>query len=81
MIILSAVIITYNEEKNIARCIESVQDIADDIVIIDSFSTDNTKNICKKYNVRFIEHKFKGHIQQKNWAITQVKYDGLFQNR
>lgn len=70
---LSVVIITYNEEKNIARCIESVQDIADDIVIVDSYSTDNTKSICEQYNVRFIEHKFEGHIQQKNWAITQAE--------
>ncbi len=71
---ISVVIITYNEEKNIARCIESVRDIADDIMIVDSFSTDNTKSICKKYEVRFIEHAFEGHIQQKNWAVTQAKY-------
>ena len=71
---ISAVIITYNEEKNLERCIESVRDIADEIVIVDSFSTDRTKEICKKYELHFIEHKFEGHIQQKNWAITQAKY-------
>ena len=71
---LSVVIITYNEEKNIARCIDSVKKIADDIVVIDSFSTDKTKEICLEKNVRFIEHKFEGHIQQKNWAITQAEF-------
>lgn len=71
---ISVVVITFNEERNIARCIESVLDIADDIVIVDSFSTDKTKEICLSYDVRFVEHKFDGHIEQKNWAITQAKY-------
>jgi glycosyltransferase involved in cell wall biosynthesis len=71
---LSVVIITFNEEKNIGRCLESVKDIADDIVVIDSFSTDKTEEICKTKGVRFIQHKFEGHIEQKNWAITQAKF-------
>ena len=71
---LSVVIITFNEEKNIARCLDSVATIADDIVVVDSFSTDNTKQICEEKNIRFIEHKFNGHIEQKNWAITQAKH-------
>lgn len=70
----SVVIITFNEEKNIGRCIDSVKDIADDIVVVDSFSKDKTKEICLSKGVRFIEHAFEGHIQQKNWAITQAKY-------
>ncbi len=74
MIKLTVAIITYNEEKNIGCCLNSVKDIADDIVIVDSFSTDNTDTICKNHNVRFIQHQFDGHIEQKNWAITQAKY-------
>ena len=74
MIKLSVVILTFNEEKNIERCLMSVRDIADEIVVVDSFSTDNTENICKKHNVRFIAHKFEGYIEQKNWAITQAKF-------
>lgn len=70
---LSVVIITFNEERNIERCLASVKDVADEIVVVDSFSTDRTKEICLKYNVNFIEHKFDGHIEQKNWAITQAK--------
>lgn len=71
---ISVVIITFNEEKNIARCLDSVRDVADDIVIVDSFSTDRTEAICKEKGARFIQHKFEGHIEQKNWAITQAKY-------
>jgi glycosyltransferase involved in cell wall biosynthesis len=74
MISLSAVIITFNEEKNIARCIDSLTGIADDIVVVDSFSTDRTEAICKSKGVRFVQHTFEGHIQQKNWAITQAKF-------
>jgi glycosyltransferase involved in cell wall biosynthesis len=71
---LSVVIITFNEEKNIGRCLLSVKDIADDIVVVDSFSTDNTENICRKQGVRFVKHAFEGHIEQKNWAISQSVY-------
>ncbi len=71
---LSVVIITYNEERNIERCLASIKDIADDIVVVDSFSTDKTEEICKQNNVRFIQHTFEGHIEQKNYAITQAKY-------
>ncbi len=71
---LSVVIITYNEEKNLGRCLESIRDIADDIVIVDSYSTDRTEEIARSYGARFIQHPFDGHIEQKNWAITQALY-------
>lgn len=67
---LSVVIITFNEEKNIERCIESVAEVADEIVVLDSFSTDKTEEICKKHNVKFFQYKFDGHIEQKNRALT-----------
>ncbi len=70
---LSVVIITYNEERNIERCIKSVQSIADEIVVLDSFSTDKTKEICETHGVLFSAHKFDGHIQQKNRALTLAK--------
>ena len=44
---ITAVIITKNEEANIARCLDSLQDITDEIIVLDSFSTDNTSTICK----------------------------------
>lgn len=69
---ISAVIITFNEERNIERCLVSLKDVVDEIVVVDSFSTDRTKEICFQNNVRFIEHIFEGHIQQKNWAASQA---------
>ncbi len=65
---LSVVIITRNEEKNIGACIDSVRSVADEIVVLDSFSTDNTGQICIEKGVRFEQHAFDGHIQQKNRA-------------
>lgn len=70
---LSVVIITYNEERNIARCLDSVQELAGEIVVVDSFSTDTTEAICRSYpKVKFIQHRFEGHIQQKNYALDQA---------
>ncbi|MGE0089477.1 MAG: glycosyltransferase family 2 protein [Bacteroidales bacterium] len=70
---ISATIITYNEERNIERCLKSLQGIADEIIIVDSYSNDGTKEICQKYNVHFFEHKFKDYSDQKNFAneLTQ----------
>ena len=62
---ISAVIITYNEQKNIRRCLDSILDIVDDITIVDSYSTDETEEICQEYNTTFIRHPFEGHIEQK----------------
>jgi glycosyltransferase involved in cell wall biosynthesis len=75
MIKISAVIITFNEEKCIERCINSVKAVADDIVVLDSFSTDRTEEICKNLGVRFIKHKFDGYRDQKNLATQQAQFD------
>lgn len=74
MIKLSVVIITYNEEKNIERCLLSVKEVADEIVVLDSFSSDKTQTICQKHGVSFYQHAFDGHIQQKNRAITYASH-------
>ncbi len=71
---ISAIVITLNEERNIGRCLESLQGVADEIVVVDSYSTDRTEEICQSYGVRFIRHKFHGHIEQKNWAILQARH-------
>ncbi len=70
---ISVLIITFNEEKTIGRCIDSVRQIADEIVVVDSFSKDSTKRICVEKGVRFLEHPFEGHIQQKNFALSQAR--------
>ncbi|MEW7280767.1 glycosyltransferase family 2 protein [Aquimarina sp. 2201CG1-2-11] len=75
MVKLSGVIITYNEEKKIERCLQSLINVTDEIVVVDSFSTDKTEEICKKYNVKFVSQKFLGYVEQKNFAITQASHD------
>ena len=74
MMNLSVVIITFNEERNIGRCLDSVKTIADEIVVLDSFSTDKTEEICKAKGAKFFQHAFDGHIEQKNRAITYATY-------
>jgi glycosyltransferase involved in cell wall biosynthesis len=72
---ISVVIITYNEESNIVRCLDSVKDIADEVVVVDSFSTDRTKELCLNYGIRFYEHPFEGYISQKNFANSLAQFD------
>ncbi|MCB2221460.1 MAG: glycosyltransferase family 2 protein [Bacteroidetes bacterium] len=74
---LSVVIITLNEEKNLARCIDSVQEVADEIVIIDSFSTDRTEQIAREKGARFIQHAFEDYVQQHSFADGQATYDHI----
>tara|TARA_B100000401_G_scaffold213084_1_gene143766 strand:- start:1226 stop:1990 length:765 start_codon:yes stop_codon:yes gene_type:complete len=69
---ISAAIITYNEEKNIERCITSLVNIADEIVVVDSGSNDKTQEIALTLGAKVVINKFEGHIQQKNFAITQT---------
>ena len=75
MIKVSAVIITLNEEENIARCLQSLTSVADEILIVDSYSVDHTKAIAEAFNIRFIQNEFIGHIEQKNFAADQAQYD------
>jgi glycosyltransferase involved in cell wall biosynthesis len=74
---LSVVIITFNEEQNIGRCIDSVTGLADEILVVDSFSTDRTESICKEKGARFIQHRFEGYILQKNYALHQARFDHI----
>jgi (heptosyl)LPS beta-1,4-glucosyltransferase len=75
---ISAVIITFNEERNIARCIESLLPVMDEIIIIDSFSTDNTKEICSAYPVKFIENNWLGYSQTKNFGNSLATFNFIF---
>ena len=65
---LSVVIITLNEEKNIERCLKSIQAVADEIIIIDSNSTDKTLEICQKYQAKIHQQKWLGYSTQKNFG-------------
>jgi glycosyltransferase involved in cell wall biosynthesis len=67
---ISAVIITLNEEKFIELCLRSLAGVADEIIVVDSFSTDSTEKICKGFNVKFHLHAFTGFMDQKNYAVS-----------
>lgn len=66
---LSGVIISYNEEDKIERCIQSLLKVCDEVVLLDSFSTDHTCALAEKMGAKVYSHAFDGHIQQKNRAI------------
>lgn len=74
---ISATIITLNEEDKIRQCLESLQGVADEIVVVDSLSTDNTKSICEEFGVRFIEQKWLGYSEQKNLANNIASHDWI----
>uniref|UniRef100_UPI0040484CCD glycosyltransferase family 2 protein n=1 Tax=Roseivirga sp. TaxID=1964215 RepID=UPI0040484CCD len=76
---LSGVLITFNEEENIERCINSLKNVCDEILVVDSYSTDRTKEICLKLGVRFIQNAWKGFLDQKNFAQDKAEFDYVLQ--
>ena len=68
---LSVAVITLNEEANLARCLESVREIAAEIVVIDSGSKDGTAAIARRYGAVFDVHSWQGHVAQKNFALQR----------
>jgi len=73
---ISVVIITYNEQDNIKRCLESVR-WADEIIVIDSGSYDKTLDIVRKYTNKIYIHKWKGYSKEKNFGILKAKNDWI----
>lgn len=75
---LSVLLPTFNEEAVVADCLESVK-WADEILVVDSFSTDRTLEIVQKYGARIIRHEYINSAKQKNWAIPQCKHGWVLQ--
>jgi glycosyltransferase involved in cell wall biosynthesis len=75
MINLSVVVITLNEEKNLARCLAAAKVIADDILVVDSGSTDATVAIAESFGARVLVEPFKGYVTQKNFADAHALHD------
>lgn len=71
---ISAAIITYNEERNLPRAIESLR-CCDEILVVDSGSTDRTVEIAQKYGARVVEADWRGYSGQKNYASDQALHD------
>ena len=74
---ISACIITYNEEKNIRRCIEALAGIADEVVVVDSFSCDNTLAIAESLGARVLQRAFTGYGEQKLYAQNAAQHDWI----
>ncbi len=75
---LSAVIITLNEERNIGRCIEALKGVADEIIVLDAFSTDGTVSICTALGVRIEQREWKGYAESKNYLNSLATSDYIF---
>ena len=75
MPLISAVIITLNEEKNIGKCLDSLKAVADEIIVVDSFSTDQTELIVKENGAKFIRNKFDNYVTQHEFADKQTTHD------
>jgi glycosyltransferase involved in cell wall biosynthesis len=74
MLDIAVVILTYNEERHIERCIQSIKKYSDNIYIIDSYSTDNTIQICKSLNVNILQNKFINQSKQFTWALDNINF-------
>lgn len=68
---VTAMVFTLNEEQNLPRCLESLS-WCDDVIVVDSFSTDRTEAICRKHGARFFQHAFEGFGSQRNWAVDNT---------
>ena len=75
---VSVVIISQNEEKKIHRCLDSVKDIADEIIVVDSGSTDATEDICRSFGTTFVRQDWLGYAAQKNFADGLASCDLIF---
>ena len=71
---ISCCIVCFNEEANIRRCLESVK-WCDEIVVVDSFSTDHTVQICEQYTSRVIQRAWHGYVEQKRFALAQTEHE------
>ncbi|WP_164091520.1 glycosyltransferase family 2 protein [Poseidonibacter lekithochrous] len=67
---ITAIVLTYNEERNLSECLESIHKYVDDIIIVDSISDDKTEEISKKYTNKFYQNKFINQSKQFIWAIN-----------
>lgn len=70
---LLAIVLTYNEDRHLDRCLENLKEVTRDIVVVDSFSTDSTQDIARMHGAKLLENKFITQAQQFNWALTQIE--------
>ncbi len=73
---ISLIVLTRNEELNLEKCLKSVEGLVSEIIVVDSGSTDRTKEISEKFGAKFTVHEFKNQAQQFNWALDNVEIKG-----
>lgn len=73
---ITAIILTFNEELHIARCVENAKRVANEIYVVDSFSTDATCSIAEECGVKVVQHKFVNQAQQFQWALDTLECSG-----
>lgn len=71
---LSVTILTRNEEHNIERCLNALQGLADEVVVVDSYSTDATLDICRRYGCRIVQREFRGFGAQRQYAASLTSH-------
>jgi glycosyltransferase involved in cell wall biosynthesis len=74
---LSAVLITYNEEEKIQRALRSLEPVSDEIIVVDSYSSDGTVEICRHYTDRVLLRAWEGYRKQKQFATDQANHDWI----
>lgn len=70
--VLTAIVLTFNEERHIARCLNSVRQVADHILVVDSYSTDRTREIASQFGAQVVANKFINHASQFNFGLDNV---------
>ena len=74
---LSVVIIAFNEGHHIAKCLKAAKAVSDEIVVIDSGSTDDTVEVCKAYGAQVVTNSWSGYSEQKNFGNAQASFDWI----
>lgn len=69
---IAAIILTFNEEVNLEKCLKSIDELVDEIFIVDSYSADKTLEIAEKYGAKIVQHSFKNQADQFNWALDNL---------
>lgn len=70
---LAIIVLTYNEELHLERCLRSLKEVDAEVYVVDSYSTDRTEEIAKKYNANFLQNPWTSHAGQLNWAIENCQ--------
>ncbi len=73
---ITAIILTFNEEANLRKCLTSIAGLVSEIIVVDSGSTDATKKIAETFGAKFVVHTFKNQAEQFNWALANTNPQG-----